>query len=255
MPLIGRVRAQGLTTAELEHAIAGAPAAGLYARPERIGGSRGLPAVLRARRGRRSPGNIPFINGMTVQNAIAVAGGFTPRALEEQRRHHPYRRPALSDVPGAAVLPRPPGRHNNSARNGFFRLSRYNLRECDRESSETRNHVELSEARPTSSRSRMSFARRSAGSFVMSSISLASRPRADTTSACSSTAAGMCRRVEQALARNSRRPSARRPHDADPPQSRPVRHLRVRPHFAAGSARSSRTSCTAMDRRAELSPG
>ena len=26
-------------------------------------------------------GQYPFINGMTVQNAIAVAGGFTPRAV------------------------------------------------------------------------------------------------------------------------------------------------------------------------------
>jgi polysaccharide export outer membrane protein len=28
-------------------------------------------------------GQYPFINGMTVQNAIAVAGGFTPRAVED----------------------------------------------------------------------------------------------------------------------------------------------------------------------------
>ena len=28
-------------------------------------------------------GQYPFINGMTVQNAIAVAGGFTPRAVQD----------------------------------------------------------------------------------------------------------------------------------------------------------------------------
>jgi polysaccharide export outer membrane protein len=30
-----------------------------------------------------APGQYPFISGMTVQIAIAVAGGFTPRAVED----------------------------------------------------------------------------------------------------------------------------------------------------------------------------
>ena len=33
-------------------------------------------------------GQYPFINGMTVETAVAIAGGFTPRAYKSERRAH-----------------------------------------------------------------------------------------------------------------------------------------------------------------------
>ncbi len=46
-------------------------------------------------------GQYPFINGMTVENAVAVAGGFTPRAYKwsaELTR-------VINDVPVVATVP------------------------------------------------------------------------------------------------------------------------------------------------------
>ena len=81
MPLIGRVRAQGLTTGELEKSIEARLRQGYIREPS-------VSAEVEAFRpffvlGEvTTAGQYPFINGMTVQNAIAVAGGFTPRAVE-----------------------------------------------------------------------------------------------------------------------------------------------------------------------------
>jgi polysaccharide export outer membrane protein len=81
MPLIGRVRAQGLATAELERTIEARLRQGFLREPSvsvEVEAYRpffvlGEVAVA---------GQYPFIVGMTVQKAIAVAGGFTPRAVE-----------------------------------------------------------------------------------------------------------------------------------------------------------------------------
>lgn len=81
MPLIGRVRAQGLTTAELEREIEAKLRQGYLREPS-------VSAEVEAFRpffvlGEVNlAGQYPFINGMTAQKAIAVAGGFTPRAVE-----------------------------------------------------------------------------------------------------------------------------------------------------------------------------
>jgi polysaccharide export outer membrane protein len=81
MPLIGRVRAQGLTTSELERTIEARLRQGYLREPsvsvevEAFRPFFVLGEVLVA-------GQYPFINGMTVQNAVAIAGGFTPRAVE-----------------------------------------------------------------------------------------------------------------------------------------------------------------------------
>jgi len=81
MPLIGRVRAQGLSTAELERTIEARLRQGYLREPsvsvevEAFRPFFVLGEVTVA-------GQYPFINGMTVQKAIAVAGGFTPRAVE-----------------------------------------------------------------------------------------------------------------------------------------------------------------------------
>ena len=82
MPLIGLVRAQGLTTAQLQGAIEARlhrgylrdPRASVEVeayRPFFVLGEVGV------------PGQYPFVNGMTVQNAIAIAGGFAPRAARD----------------------------------------------------------------------------------------------------------------------------------------------------------------------------
>jgi polysaccharide export outer membrane protein len=81
MPLIGRVRAQGVSAAELERTIEARLRQGYVRAPsvsvevEAFRPFFVLGEVTVA-------GQYPFINGMTVQKAIAVAGGFTPRAVE-----------------------------------------------------------------------------------------------------------------------------------------------------------------------------
>jgi len=81
MPLIGRVRAQGLTTAELEKSVEARLRQGFIREPS-------VSAEVEAYRpffvlgGVNAAGQYPFISGITAQNAVAVAGGFAPRAVE-----------------------------------------------------------------------------------------------------------------------------------------------------------------------------
>jgi polysaccharide export outer membrane protein len=82
LPLIGAVRAQGSTTAELGRAIEARLRQGFLREPNvsvEVEAYRpffvlGEVAVA---------GQYPFVNGMTVRNAIAVAGGFTPRGAQD----------------------------------------------------------------------------------------------------------------------------------------------------------------------------
>ncbi|HYA74368.1 MAG TPA: polysaccharide biosynthesis/export family protein [Roseiarcus sp.] len=82
LPLIGLVRAQGLTTAELSRAIEARLRQGFLREPS-------VSVEVEAYRpffvlGEVTvAGQYPFVNGMTVQNAIAVAGGFTPRGAQD----------------------------------------------------------------------------------------------------------------------------------------------------------------------------
>jgi protein involved in polysaccharide export with SLBB domain len=80
-PLVGRVRANGLTTTQLEGALAEKLNAGVLKdasvsievtvfRPFYVVGEV------------RTPGSYPFVWGMSVINAVALAGGFTYRAKE-----------------------------------------------------------------------------------------------------------------------------------------------------------------------------
>ena len=81
MPLIGTVPAHGLTTRQLEAAIEGRLRNGFLREPK-------VSAEVEAYRpffvlGEvTAAGQYPYINGMTVQNAVAVAGGFSPRAAQ-----------------------------------------------------------------------------------------------------------------------------------------------------------------------------
>ena len=82
MPLIGLVKAYGLTTAELARTVEARLRAGYLRDP-------GVSIEVEAFRPFFALGEVttsgqyPFINGMTVQNAIAVAGGFTPRGAQD----------------------------------------------------------------------------------------------------------------------------------------------------------------------------
>jgi polysaccharide export outer membrane protein len=81
MPLIGRVPAQGLTTAELERTVTARLRQGYLRDPSvSIEVEDFRPFFILGAVG--CPGQYPFINGMTVQQAIAVAGGFAPLANE-----------------------------------------------------------------------------------------------------------------------------------------------------------------------------
>ncbi|MEK9968510.1 MAG: polysaccharide biosynthesis/export family protein [Ferrovibrio sp.] len=80
-PLVGQIRAGGLTGPELERALVGKLS------PEYLKNPSISVEVLTYRPfyivGEvRTPGSYPFVNGMTVLNAVALAGGFTYRAKE-----------------------------------------------------------------------------------------------------------------------------------------------------------------------------
>ncbi len=83
MPLIGAVRAQGLTTVALERSVEARLRAGFIREPKvsiEVDAYRPffvLGEVVTA-------GQYPFINGMTVETAVAVAGGFSPRANKNE---------------------------------------------------------------------------------------------------------------------------------------------------------------------------
>jgi polysaccharide export outer membrane protein len=81
MPLIGLVKAYGLTTAELEQAIAARLRNG-YIRDPRVSVEVEAFRPFFVLGEVQTAGQFPFINGMTVQNAVAIAGGFSPRGYQ-----------------------------------------------------------------------------------------------------------------------------------------------------------------------------
>ncbi len=100
MPLVGPVAARGRTTQELAGAIAAALGARYLRNPD-------VSAEVETHRpffimGEvRNPGQYVFVPGLTVEAAVAIAGGFTPRAstgaVEVTRR--------VGGRPVAAVVP------------------------------------------------------------------------------------------------------------------------------------------------------
>jgi polysaccharide biosynthesis/export protein len=82
MPLIGIVKASGLTTADLERVIEARLRNGFIREPRvsvEVEAYRPFFVLGEV----TTAGQYPFINGMTVQNAIAVAGGYTPRGYQD----------------------------------------------------------------------------------------------------------------------------------------------------------------------------
>jgi polysaccharide export outer membrane protein len=81
MPLVGLVRAYGLTTADLARSIEAHLRNGFIREPRvsvEVEAFRPFFVLGEV----TTSGQYPFINGMTVQNAIAVAGGFSPRGWQ-----------------------------------------------------------------------------------------------------------------------------------------------------------------------------
>ena len=81
MPLIGIVRADGHSTHQLEQAIEAKLRNGFLREPKvsvEVEAYRPFFVLGEV----TASGQYPYINGMTVQNAVAVAGGFSPRAAQ-----------------------------------------------------------------------------------------------------------------------------------------------------------------------------
>lgn len=80
-PLVGQIRAGGLTAHELEQALIGKLSPGYLKNPSisvEVLTFRPFYIVGEV----RAPGSYPFVSGMSVLNAVALAGGFTYRARE-----------------------------------------------------------------------------------------------------------------------------------------------------------------------------
>lgn len=81
MPLIGAVDARGKTTHELETAIAGRLRSGFVRNPHvAVEVETHRPFFILGEV--TTAGQYPYVNGMTVETAVAIAGGFTPRAFK-----------------------------------------------------------------------------------------------------------------------------------------------------------------------------
>ena len=78
LPLIGTLRAQGMTTAELERSVEARLRDG-YLRDPRVAIEVEAYRPFFIMGEVTTSGQYPFISGMTAQKAVAVAGGFTPR--------------------------------------------------------------------------------------------------------------------------------------------------------------------------------
>jgi polysaccharide export outer membrane protein len=83
LPLVGAIEARGLTTAQLGNAIAGRLKSGFVRDPSvavEIETYRPFFVLGEV----TYPGQYPYVPNMTVEKAIAIAGGFTPRATRDK---------------------------------------------------------------------------------------------------------------------------------------------------------------------------
>jgi polysaccharide export outer membrane protein len=83
LPLIGVVNARGLTTAQLSAAIAGRLKQN-YVRDPSVAVEIETYRPFFVLGEVTFPGQYPYVPNMTVENAIAIAGGFTPRASKDR---------------------------------------------------------------------------------------------------------------------------------------------------------------------------
>jgi len=83
LPLAGAIQARGLTTAQLNSAIAGRLKSG-YVRDPSVAVEIDTYRPFFVLGEVTFPGQYPYVPNMTVENAIAIAGGFTPRAAKDK---------------------------------------------------------------------------------------------------------------------------------------------------------------------------
>ncbi len=81
MPLIGLVHAQGMTTAELTGSLE-AKLRGGYLRDPKVSVEVEAFRPFFVLGEVTTSGQYPFVNGMTAQTAVAIAGGFSPRGYQ-----------------------------------------------------------------------------------------------------------------------------------------------------------------------------
>ena len=85
VPLIGNIRARGLTTPALEGAIRSRLSQGLVRDPQvTVDVQQNRPFFILGEV--RQPGQFPYVTGMTVEMAVAIAGGYGDRANERKAR-------------------------------------------------------------------------------------------------------------------------------------------------------------------------
>ena len=83
MPLVGSVKARGRTVDQLENTIVTALAAGYLRDPDvSVEVQTYRPFFILGEV--RNPGQYPYVSGMTVETAVAIAGGFTYRAYRDR---------------------------------------------------------------------------------------------------------------------------------------------------------------------------
>jgi polysaccharide biosynthesis/export protein len=101
VPLIGEVRARGRTTRSLARAIAGRLGSRYIKEPQvTVDIAQNRPFFILGEV--RSAGQFPFVSGMTVQAAVAIAGGYADRADQRRiqiTRNHPNGIIEKMDVP------------------------------------------------------------------------------------------------------------------------------------------------------------
>lgn len=85
MPLVGLVPVAGMTTAEVQRAVEARLRNG-YLREPRVSAEVEAYRPFFILGEVTSAGQYPYVNGMTVQTAVAIAGGFTPRASQSWAR-------------------------------------------------------------------------------------------------------------------------------------------------------------------------
>jgi polysaccharide export outer membrane protein len=102
IPLIGAVTARGLTTQQLARAVAAKLRAGFVREPHvAIEVETYRPFFILGEV--TQPGQYPFVPNMTVETAVAIAGGFTPRAYRDDVKID--RQTAGATVRGRSAVP------------------------------------------------------------------------------------------------------------------------------------------------------
>ena len=115
LPLVGAVEARGLTTAQLGSAIAGRLKSG-YVRDPSVAVEIETYRPFFVLGEVTYPGPYPYVPNMTVENAIAIAGGFTPRASRDKVTITRKVQGAPARIRAAAALSPASRRHHRSLR-------------------------------------------------------------------------------------------------------------------------------------------